>query len=59
MWKRGDANMDGKINAMDITKIERILHGIDDETPPADADGNGEVSQEDLEVVINKILGLT
>ena len=59
VWKRGDANMDGKINAMDITKIERILHGIDDETPPADADGNGEVSQEDLEVVINKILGLT
>ncbi len=57
VYKRGDANLDGKLNAMDITKMERILAGIDTPTPPADVDKNGNVNQEDMEMLINKILG--
>jgi len=25
----GDANMDGKVNALDITRVERIIAGLD------------------------------
>jgi len=58
VWDRGDANMDGNINALDITKIERIIDGIDEKTIPADANGDGYVDSADLYMVINKILGL-
>ena len=50
--------MDGNINALDITKIERIIDGIDEKTIPADANGDGYVDSADLYMVINKILGL-
>ncbi|MBC7128184.1 MAG: PKD domain-containing protein [Thermoplasmatales archaeon] len=58
VFSRGDANMDGKINALDITKIERIIAGIDEETITADLDGNGKINAEDLNELINKILGI-
>ncbi|GAG13450.1 unnamed protein product, partial [marine sediment metagenome] len=33
----GDANGDGSVNALDITKVERIIAGLDAQTPGADA----------------------
>lgn len=62
VWKRGDANMDGKINALDITKIERIIEGMDNEPNyphPADVDADKDVDNDDLVALINIILGLT
>ncbi len=61
VWERGDANMDGRINALDIAMIKRIIDGMEssDAHPPADANRDGMVSHEDLQVVVEKILGLT
>ena len=60
VWQRGDANMDGSINALDVTKIERISKHAEAEPSypnPADVDGDNDVDNEDLNAVINKILG--
>lgn len=58
VWKRGDANMDGKINALDVTKIKRIIILPNEaETPPADVNRDGVVNNNDLNALINKILG--
>ncbi|MBC7080660.1 MAG: PKD domain-containing protein [Thermoplasmatales archaeon] len=57
VFSRGDANMDGKINALDITKIRRIIALLDEKTPPADLNLDGTVDLEDLQLLINKILG--
>ena len=60
VMERGDANMDGKINAMDITKIERIIHGLDEmpEFPsPADVNKDNNITYEDLNALIARILG--
>jgi len=58
VWKRGDANMDGKINALDVSNIKRmIILPDEDETPPADVNNDGIVDINDLNAVINKILG--
>ena len=56
VWERGDANMDGKINALDITKIKKIISG-EEATPPADANNDGKIDEEDVMAVVNKILG--
>jgi len=60
VWQRGDANMDGAINALDITRIKRIHEGLDDmaDYPPADANNDGVVNDQDVALVIQKILGL-
>ena len=52
----GDANGDGDINAGDITKIERIILVLDEETPGADANQDGEVDAADIGVVEYMIL---
>lgn len=60
VWKRGDANLDGAINALDLTTIQRIADGQDDHPDlphPADADGNGRIEEQDIDLVIDKILG--
>ena len=59
VMERGDANMDGKINALDITKMERIIHHEEEvECPhPADVNGDNSINQEDLNLLIHKILG--
>ncbi|HDS59614.1 MAG TPA: PKD domain-containing protein [Thermoplasmatales archaeon] len=60
VWKRGDANLDGAINALDLTKIQRIADGLDDHPDlphPADADGNGTIDEQDVDRVIDIILG--
>jgi hypothetical protein len=47
----GDANGDGFVNALDITKVERIIAGLDAETPGADANEDGSVNALDITMV--------
>ncbi len=52
----GDANGDGNINALDITKVERTIGGLDAETPGADANQDGSVNALDI-TKIERIIG--
>ncbi len=54
----GDANGDGNVNALDITKVERIVAGLDAETPGADANGDGNINALDITKVERIIAGL-
>ena len=54
----GDANSDGNINALDITKVERIITGLDTETPGADANQDGNINALDITKVELIITGL-
>jgi clostripain len=54
----GDANGDGVVNALDITKVERIIVGLDAETPGADANGDGMVNALDITKIERIIVGL-
>ena len=44
----GDANGDGIVNALDITKVERIIVGLDAPTPGADTNLDGNVNALDV-----------
>jgi len=54
----GDANGDGNINALDITKVERIIGGLDTETAGADANQDGNVNALDITKIERIISGL-
>ncbi|MBN2240076.1 MAG: exo-alpha-sialidase, partial [Dehalococcoidales bacterium] len=54
----GDANGDGTVNVLDITKVARIILEIDPETPGADADKNGAVNVLDMTRIAKLILGV-
>jgi hypothetical protein len=54
----GDANGDGVVNALDITKVERIIAGLDAQTPGADANQDGNVNALDITKVERIIAGL-
>jgi hypothetical protein len=54
----GDANGDGAVNALDITKAERIVVGLDAETPGADANGDGVVNALDITKIERIVVGL-
>lgn len=54
----GDANGDGSVNALDITKVERIIAGLDSETTGADANQDGAVNALDITKVERIIAGL-
>jgi len=54
----GDANGDGVVNALDITKVERIIVGLDAQTPGADANQDGNVNALDITKVERIIVGL-
>jgi hypothetical protein len=54
----GDANGDGNINALDITKVERIIAGLDSQTDGADANQDGNVNALDITKVERIIAGL-
>ena len=54
----GDANGDGNVNALDITKVERIIAGLDTQTPGADANEDGSVNALDITKVERIIAGL-
>jgi hypothetical protein len=44
----GDANMDGKVDSLDVTKVERIIVGWDTPTPGADANQDGKINALDI-----------
>jgi len=54
----GDATGDGLVNAMDITKVERIIAGLDTETAGADANQDGNVNAMDITKAERIIAGL-
>ncbi len=54
----GDANGDGNVNALDITKVERIISGLDAETPGADANQDGNINALDITKIEIIIAGL-
>ncbi|NQT31163.1 MAG: Ig-like domain-containing protein, partial [Deltaproteobacteria bacterium] len=54
----GDGNGDGAVNALDITKVERVIVGLDTQTPGADANGDGNVNAMDITKIELIIAGL-
>lgn len=48
IYKAGDANKDGNVNSLDITKTERIIMLMDVQTPGSDANGDGNVNALDI-----------
>jgi len=54
----GDANGDGVVNALDITKVERIIAGLDAQTAGADANQDGNINALDITKVEMIIAGL-
>jgi len=54
----GDANEDGEVNVLDITKVERIIALLDAETAGADANQDGVVNALDITKVERIIVGL-
>jgi len=54
----GDGNGDGVVNAVDITKVERIITGLDTETSGADANQDGNINALDITKIERIIVGL-
>ncbi|MBA7601070.1 hypothetical protein ES703_08137 [subsurface metagenome] len=54
----GDANLDGNVNAVDITKVERIIAQLDAIRLCADANVDGDVNAIDITKVERIIAGL-
>jgi hypothetical protein len=54
----GDANGDGSITMGDVTKVERIILGLDVTTLSADANGDGQVNMGDVTRIERLILGM-
>lgn len=59
---RGDINGDGKISALDIVKIQRLIVGLDEKTDSvsaaADVNGDGKISALDIVKIQRHIVGL-
>ncbi len=53
----GDANEDGVVNSLDITKVKRIIMGLDEPTPGADANGDGNINALDITQIELIIMG--
>ena len=54
----GDANGDGIITMGDVTKVERIILGLDPPTAGADANNDGSITMGDVTKIERIILGL-
>jgi peptide/nickel transport system substrate-binding protein len=54
----GDANGDGTVNVLDLTKVSREILGLDSVTPGADANLDGNVNVLDMTKISRIILGL-
>lgn len=48
VYKQGDANKDGDVNSLDITKTERIIVLLDGQTPGADANCDSNINSLDI-----------
>lgn len=55
----GDANGDGIINALDITKVKRVILGVDAETPGADVNQDGKINALDITALEKLIMEQT
>ena len=58
MLHPGDANLDTKLNMGDVTKVERIILGLDSRTCSCDANGDGKINMADVTKIERIILGL-
>ena len=56
--RMGDANLDGVVDAGDITKVKRIFFEMDDPTPCGDVNGDGLVNAGDVTAIKIVIFGL-
>ncbi len=56
--KPGDANGDGVVNMADVTKVQRIILGLDPPTIGADANLDGVINMGDVTKIMMIILGL-
>jgi hypothetical protein len=54
----GDGNGDGAVNALDITKVERVIVALDTETPGSDANGDGNINAMDITKIELIIAGI-
>ena len=53
----GDINFDGEINIADISLAVDMLYGVGyNPTPPADVDGNGAVTMDDINILVQMAL---
>jgi PKD repeat protein len=57
VYKAGDANKDGTVNSLDMTKVERIIMALDATAPGADANGDGNVNALDITRIEQIIMG--
>lgn len=57
-YQPGDANGDGEINMADVTKVERIIYGIDPPTLEADANQDGIIDWADTTKIVRIIIDL-
>jgi hypothetical protein len=57
VYTPGDANEDGSVNSLDITKVKRIIMALDSSTPGADANSDGAVNAIDITRIEQIILG--
>jgi len=57
VYKAGDANKDGTVNSLDMTKVERIIMALDATAPGADANGDGNVNALDITRIEQLIMG--
>lgn len=58
IYLQGDANQDGIVTVLDITKVERIVVGLDLFVLEADANGDEQVNALDLTVIERLIIGV-
>jgi PKD repeat protein len=57
IYDPGDANKDGNVSSLDITKLERVIMGLDDPTPGADANADGSIDALDITKIELIIIG--
>jgi hypothetical protein len=53
----GDADGDGSVTSLDVTKVERIIMGLDDPAPGADANADGSINTLDITKIELIIMG--
>lgn len=55
---KGDLNGDGRINTVDIVKVQRIIVGLDGSNSAADINGDGKVNTVDIVKIQRHIVGI-